>query len=129
MSARKKDYTVGFKRPPAEHRFKQGQSGNPRGRPKDRKNFATMLREIVNRKVPVSGSAKRVTMGEAVLHRLFRAAVSGDAKMLGMALALMDSHLGVSADAGSDPELSAREQAILAQFFTAHGGGDESDAD
>jgi uncharacterized protein DUF5681 len=47
MSGRKKDYTIGFGRPPAAHRFKPGQSGNPRGRPKGRKNFDTMVREIV----------------------------------------------------------------------------------
>jgi hypothetical protein len=129
MSARKKDYTVGFKRPPAAHRFKPGQSGNPRGRPRDRKNFATMLREIVNRKVKVSGSTKQITMGEAVLRKLFGAAVSGEFKAQAMVLTLMESHLGVSADAGSDPELSARERAILAQFFTAQGGGDESNSD
>ena len=27
-------YRVGYKRPPAEHRFRKGQSGNPAGRPK-----------------------------------------------------------------------------------------------
>ena len=27
-------YKVGYRRPPAEHRFRKGQSGNPRGRPK-----------------------------------------------------------------------------------------------
>ncbi len=129
MSARKKDYKVGFRRPPTEHRFEQGQSGNPRGRPKGRKGFDTMVREIVNRKVTISGSAKQITMGEAVLRKLFGAAVSGEFKAQAMVLTLMESHLGVSADAGSDPELNARERAILAQFFTAQGGGDESDSE
>src|SRR5688500_12258975 len=26
-------YTVGYRRPPAEHRFRKGASGNPKGRP------------------------------------------------------------------------------------------------
>ena len=32
-----RDYEVGYGKPPKEHRFKKGQSGNPRGRPKDAK--------------------------------------------------------------------------------------------
>jgi Family of unknown function (DUF5681) len=31
------DYRVGYGKPPLETRFKQGQSGNPRGRPRGAK--------------------------------------------------------------------------------------------
>jgi Family of unknown function (DUF5681) len=46
---------TGYGRPPIEHRFKPGQSGNPRGRPKGKKNEATILHELLNRKITVRG--------------------------------------------------------------------------
>jgi Family of unknown function (DUF5681) len=39
-----KDYKVGYGRPPEHSRFKRGQSGNPRGRPRKHRNFRTVLR-------------------------------------------------------------------------------------
>src|SRR4029078_7462453 len=38
-------YDVGYGKPPAETRFKPGQSGNPRGRPKGAKNKLPALNE------------------------------------------------------------------------------------
>lgn len=39
------DDRVGYGKPPVETRFKEGQSGNPKGRPKGAKNVATLLDE------------------------------------------------------------------------------------
>ena len=36
-----RSYRVGYAKPPREMRFRPGQSGNARGRPKGAKNFAT----------------------------------------------------------------------------------------
>jgi len=46
-------YTVGYKRPPLHTRFKPGQSGNPRGRPKGRLNLNTEVMGIISKKVKV----------------------------------------------------------------------------
>lgn len=48
------DYEVGYGRPPEQHRFKRGQSGNPRGRPKGARGFKTMLEEELSGTVTVS---------------------------------------------------------------------------
>ncbi len=42
------DYTVGYGKPPLIRRFKVGQSGNRRGRPRGSKNRKTIVRGIAN---------------------------------------------------------------------------------
>ena len=39
------EYAVGDKKPPIEHQFKKGESGNPAGKKKGVKNFATLYQE------------------------------------------------------------------------------------
>lgn len=53
-------YRVGNKKPPLHTQFKRGRSGNPRGRPKGRYNFAQMLMEELGRSVPVVKHGKPV---------------------------------------------------------------------
>jgi hypothetical protein len=43
----------GNERPDIQTRFKKGQSGNPRGRPKGRKNRAAQLRDVLYRNILV----------------------------------------------------------------------------
>jgi hypothetical protein len=85
-------YSVGYGKPPREHEFKPGQSGNPNGRPKGTKNNATMLREILDRKVEVriGGILRKVTLREAILMRFAEAALKGDTKAAGFLLQRYD---------------------------------------
>ncbi len=36
-NAKDREYDVGYRKPPRDHRFKKGQSGNPQGRPKNKR--------------------------------------------------------------------------------------------
>jgi len=73
---------TGYKRPPKAHRFKQGESGNPRGRPKARRNLDADLAEMLNKQIPVreNGKLRVITQQQALLLRLFEQGLGGDVK-------------------------------------------------
>jgi hypothetical protein len=73
------DYKVGYGKPPRDTRFKKGQSGNPRGRPKVRKNMKAMLEAALARKVSVrvNGKIRRMTWGEYLIENTLQNAAKG----------------------------------------------------
>jgi hypothetical protein len=73
-------YEVGYGKPPTASRFKPGQSGNPKGRPKGAKGLQTLLREELNAKVVVHehGKATRLTKQHIAIKRLVNRAAEGD---------------------------------------------------
>jgi hypothetical protein len=75
-------YKVGYAKPPKEHRYQPGESGNLKGRPKGQKNAATTLREILNHKVEVrtGSTVRKIRILEAILTRFAEAALKGDTK-------------------------------------------------
>ena len=60
------EHKVGYKRPPLHSRFQRGMSGNPRGRRKGVRNFASDVKRALE--IPVSlkdnGKTKRVFKGK-----------------------------------------------------------------
>lgn len=80
------DYKVGYKKPPEGTRFKPGRSGNPKGRPKGAKSFATVVMEELNTKITVRIGDKpvKMTMLQASLKRLTQKAVEGDRQSIKM---------------------------------------------
>ena len=76
----KNDYEVGHGRPPKHTRFKPGISGNPKGRPRSRKNLATVFDAASNERVSVTENGKRktITILEAIMKQVTRKAAAGD---------------------------------------------------
>ncbi|MBB5341444.1 DUF5681 domain-containing protein [Tunturiibacter gelidoferens] len=52
------DYGVGYKRPPVHSRFPTGQSGNPKGRPRGRKNLKTIVNQVAWEEVTVTNNGR-----------------------------------------------------------------------
>ncbi|MHC9419675.1 DUF5681 domain-containing protein [Sphingomonas citri] len=113
--------------PPREYRFKSGESGNPRGRPKGSKNFATLIRRELDSKVTGTSDGRTVTMTkrEAMAKRMVNEAVKGDLKFI-------EAALRYSGERDSVPEVlppmdaeHSRDREILAAFTQrmAEGGG------
>src|SRR6266568_1866566 len=75
-------YDVGYGRPPVRHRFKPGQSGNPKGRPKGRKKMGTLLEAVLSERVSIreGDKVRRVPRAEAMVRMLVMKATKGDAK-------------------------------------------------
>lgn len=79
---------VGYGNPPTETRFRKGQSGNPKGRPKGAKNLATALEAELSARVPITENGKRKTASkrDVISKVLVNKAVQGDPKATALVL-------------------------------------------
>ena len=71
-SDKKRDYEVGYSKPPRHTRFTKGQSGNPRGRAPGAKNLKTLLIDALNELVVVTenGGRRTISKGQAIIKQL-----------------------------------------------------------
>ncbi len=104
---------VGPGRPPRHTRFKPGQSGNPNGRPKGSKNFATILHQQLRKKVTITvdGKPKRVTVQEVIARRLANDSMKGTTKAMELLIRLTSakSNDGAGKDAARETALPDRD--------------------
>jgi hypothetical protein len=110
------DYEVGFGKPPAATRFKRGQSGNPKGRPKGKRNAATVVMRALQAKVVINENGRRreVTKFEAAVTQVANKAAGGDLRALNLVTALMRSaEESVQQEAVTTTRLQDVDQRVL----------------
>ena len=117
MSANR-DYKVGYKRPPKEHQFKKGISGNPKGRPKNNTTFAETVLDEMQEKIMVkeSGKPKKITKKQALAKKLVAEALNGKNSAIKLLLPIFASETNLTKEV--DEELSANDAQIIEDCIT-----------
>ena len=118
---------AGYANPPAQHRFKKGKSGNPRGRPRKQDDLWSHLNRVLSRKVKLQGSDDQIPIREALIRRLRELALAGDRRALEMQRRIL-AEAGAAEKDRFDPEEERRKavEALrrIGEVMKKHGGGD-----
>jgi hypothetical protein len=125
-------YEVGYGKPPMQTRFKPGQSGNPRGRPRGTKNLKTDLLEELDEKIVIreGDRSQKVSKQRALLKSVVNRAIKGDARATSIALSTMMRLLETGEGAPAVAEsLLDDEHEILQAFENRARRGDDRRTD
>lgn len=110
---------VGYCRPPKHSRWKKGQSGNPRGRPKGARGLKTDLHAELVSRMEIQMNGKRVsgTKQQLMLKTLTARAAAGDVRAIKALIDLVMQVFGPE-DRGADrTRLSDQDSRILDELL------------
>ena len=114
------DYVVGYGRPPVQHQWKKGESGNSRGRKKKAASVGDTLKAKLRARIVVGESGRRRTMSmqDLILEQLIRDAAKGEPRARVLLFSLIDRYEGTN-DIAIDPALLSGEDQRLIDDFLA----------
>jgi Family of unknown function (DUF5681) len=109
------DTQFGYGKPPREHRFKPGKSGNPKGRPKGAKNESTILHEILTRKIEnrSGGRVRKISVLEGILLRIADDSLKGNIKS---ATLILNRYAALVSGELQPQDLGEDDQEVLEAF-------------
>jgi hypothetical protein len=99
MSEKKRDYEIGYGKPPKGRPFQKGQSGNPRA-PRGQNGFAALLAAELDERVTITinGRRRRMTNREAIVAQMVDKSTRADLRAIKM---LADMQKEAEAKAGT----------------------------
>jgi len=124
---------VGYGEPPKHTQFKPGESGNPKGRPKGRKNLKTEVLEKLNSTVTVNKNGRliKISTVRAVLEVLSAKALQLDQRAIEQVIRLAEKYDQPAVE--TKESMNSDDQAILDAFVqrvkkehAQAGGGDDA---
>jgi hypothetical protein len=112
------DEDVGYQRPPKNTRFKPGQTGNPKGRPKNVRNFKNDLRDELSELITVreNGRERRITKLRALVKALVAAAIKGDMRAANAIVTFSTKSLAGAEDTAPTTDATTDDQDIIDAF-------------
>jgi hypothetical protein len=112
-------YETGNKKPPKEHQFKPGQSGNKNGRPKGSKSFEAKVQKELEKKVTVNKNGKSVRMSklDVGVTRLVDRFMTGDLKSTAIIIGLGKKNEKPKASDEAADDVAAPDEANLEFIF------------
>jgi hypothetical protein len=123
----KRDYEVGYRKPPRHTRFTKGQSGNPRGRSPGAKNLKTLLSDALNEFVIVSenGGRRKITKREAIITQLVNRSASADFRAIKILLDMVRDIEGQTEPASAEiAAFSEADEKVLEQIRSRFSKGE-----
>ena len=113
------DYDVGWGKPPKHSRFKKGQSGNRRGRPKGSKNLKTDLTEELQTEIKVREGPRAIKISKqrAIVKTLIAKTLTGDARAVTTLTNLMCRVLDLRDEAANSEELLSPDESETLEMF------------
>lgn len=117
------DEKVGPGRPPRKYRFQKGQSGNPRGRPKNKLNMNTIDEHyydaFFDKKITIRGNngPELASPFVAMLMLLRKEALNGDSTLIEKILDRIERRAAAAPPSKFEADRSEDDEAVLRRFL------------
>lgn len=111
---------VGYCNPPKHSRFRKGQSGNPKGRPRGSSSLIAIAAEELERKVQTSNGPRgeKMKTAQAIIRAHIIKAIKGDVRSAEFIIRLLGQNDNDSAESpNSSPPLPDDDQKILDDYL------------
>jgi hypothetical protein len=123
MTAQDPNSKSSYRRPPSEHKFKPGHSGNPKGRPKGTRNLKTDFEELLSGTVlaTINGKRRQISRQELLLLNLWENAAGKDIKAARTLLEWVFKLIPPEAHSTTEQPASPSDQAIVENYLQRNG--------